>query len=93
MEYKKLLVAGSALCLAAFASADYVNLHLVEVSVDGNGLVPNTTTWQLFAEFDSVNDQLNMVGGSTAHQGEITSGGGFYQHEPRVLQCISVPRI
>jgi hypothetical protein len=83
MDKRILIGLGSlVLCcgVSGVASADYVNMHLVEVAVDGGGFVPNTTTWRMYAEFDNANDQLNSVGGSPDSPGEILRSTSFYQN-------------
>lgn len=68
------------LAVSTAAHAALVGLYLEQSAVDGNGHVPGTTTWQVFAEFDSAGDQLTSVGGAWPTVGAIVSNSGFYQH-------------
>ena len=80
MVCKTFVGLGGLFFACGLASGEYVGLHLIETAVDGGGVIPGTTTWRLYAEFDNANDQLNTVGGSQANQGAIMSSGGFYQN-------------
>ncbi|MDP6541988.1 MAG: hypothetical protein QF444_05025 [Phycisphaerales bacterium] len=80
MKHNLLLTIGGLVLSSGIASGEYIDLHLVEVAVDGGGTVPGTTSWRLYAEFDNANDQLNSVGGSPSSQGVIASANGFYQN-------------
>jgi len=68
------------LATSTAANAALVKLHMQQFAVDGNGALPGTTTWQLFAEFDDAGDQLTSVGGAYPTVGAIVSTGGFYQN-------------
>jgi len=69
----------------SLADAGLIGLHLQQHAVDGNGpfgtVLPGTTTWRLYAEFDDPNDQLTASGGHPAAQASIMSSSGFYQNE------------
>lgn len=76
---------GAIVLSTSLADAALVGLHLRQHAVDGNGpygaVLPGTTTWRLYAEFDDPNDQLTASNGHPAAQASIMSSSGFYQTE------------
>ena len=80
MNFTRTLAIGTVLTASTAASASFVGLHLVEHAVDGNGTVPGTTTWRLYAEFDDPNDQVTRVHGDWPLPTVVVSMDGFYQN-------------
>ena len=80
MNLARTLAIGTVLTATTAASASFVGLHLVEHAVDGNGTVPGTTTWRLYAEFDDPNDQVTRVHGDWPLPTVVISMDGYYQN-------------
>ncbi len=81
MNLTQTIAVGTILAASATASAALVRLNLEPHAVDGDGLVPGTTTYRLYAEFDDLNDQLTSVYSSIPWITHIIAPQGFYQND------------
>ena len=74
-----ILATSALLTITSLASANFVDLHLVQISTG----TPSTgyTTYRLYAEFDDPNDQLTRVHGNMIPQFSfVYAPSGFYQN-------------